>query len=71
MGCVYFYVIILTMIGPEQRKVDHIKEVAAQMDTEIGSDGEKAHAATADRHGSADTLPTSEINDFAEKKSSE
>lgn len=50
MGCVYFYgishyfsnrllpVIILTMIGPEARKVDHIKEHEAQFREDISSD---------------------------------
>jgi len=32
MGCVYFYVIIMVMIGPEERKRDHIKEHAEEIE---------------------------------------
>jgi len=43
MACVYVYVIILVMIGPEQRKVDHIKERLDEPIKEDGSYLEKVH----------------------------
>lgn len=52
MGCVYTYLIILTMVGPEARKVDHVKE---QLDEPMKYDGrddgsylEKANAERVD-----------------------
>jgi len=63
MGCVYLYVIVLTMIGPEQRQVDHIKEHTMEMEAgAVGSDSEKGHVAAVNGRNSADTLPAQEID---------
>ena len=67
MGCVYFYgillpfsylliaVIVMTMIGPEAREVDHIKEHEAEFRGETSSDlsNDKIH----DSPGHAEKIP--------------
>jgi hypothetical protein len=50
MACVYTYLIILTMIGPEARKVDHVKEhLEEPMKDDGRDDGSYLEKANAER----------------------
>jgi hypothetical protein len=65
-------VIILVMIGPEERQVDHVKEHAEQIGSEHGSaegDIEKAHGEREDRH-SGSTLGLEKSQKLSSPKTS-
>jgi hypothetical protein len=65
MGCVFFYVIILTMIGPEKRTIDPVKEAIEHMDAGAVSDVEKAAGTTEGCDESANRVSNDEIKDGA------
>ena len=65
-------VIILVMIGPEERQVDHVKEHAEQIGSEHESgqrDIEKAHEERVERH-SGSTLGLEESQKLSSPKTS-